>query len=290
MRLSQWLETWFSLYVLPAKLAPSTVAMYRRAINAVPKWLGEMELAQVTALELQRWLVQVARQTPRAAQLDRVMLSRSLHVAGKLGLCSMVIDQDTLPKPQHVPAKALVFTQAEARRYVEAVAIRPSYVLLLLCLVCGLRRGEALGLRWSDIDVEASTITITHQRQRVGGSYQLRPLKSTAAHRSLLLPPELMRLLQAQPRTMTGYLVDTTPELMRKDHLFAIRSAHLPPVTIHGLRHTMATLSAGAGCPMKLLQSALGHSTYQLTADLYAAHLLPPSAAPGLVWQGLAVI
>ena len=156
--------------------------------------------------------------------------------------------------------------------------------------MCGLRRGEALGLRWSDIDVEASTITITHQRQRVGGSYQLRPLKSTAAHRSLLLPPELMRLLQAQPRTMTGYLVDTTPELMRKDHLFAIRSAHLPPGTIHGLRHTMATLSAGAGCPMKLLQSALGHSTYQLTADLYAAHLLPPSAAPGLVWQGLAVI
>ena len=96
----------------------------------------------------------------------------------------------------------------------------------------------------------------------------------------------------------TGYEIDgtvtdrfpTTPELMRKDHLFAIRSAHLPPVTIHGLRHTMATLSAGAGCPMKLLQSALGHSTYQLTADLYAAHLLPPSAAPGLVWQGLAVI
>lgn len=290
MRMSQWLETWVTLYIEPARLAPSTVAMYRRAINAVPPWLGEMDLAQVTALELQQWLVHVARQTPRAAQLDRVMLSRSLKVASKLGLCSMVIDQDTLPKPQHVPSKSLVFTQPEARRYVEAVAVRPSYVLLLLCLVCGLRRGEALGLRWVNIDADASTLTITHQRQRIGGSYQLRPLKSAAAHRSLLLPPELLRLLQAQPRTMTGYLVDTTPELMRKDHLFAIQSAHLPPVTIHGLRHTMATLSAGAGCPMKLLQAALGHSTIHLTADLYAAHLLPPSSAPALVWQGLAVV
>ena len=290
MLTSQWLETWLSLYVMPARLAPSTVAMYRRAINAVPAWLGNLELEKVTALELQKWLVQVAAHTPRAAQLDRVMLCRAMHVAGKLGLCSMVLDQDTLPMPQHVPGKALVFTQAEARRYVEAVAIRPSYVLLLLCLVCGLRRGEALGLRWVDIDADASTLTVNHQRQRISGSYQLRPLKSAAAHRSLLLPPELLRLLQAQPRTMTGYLVDTTPELMRKDHLFAIQSAHLPPVTIHGLRHTMATLSAGAGCPMKLLQAALGHSTIHLTADLYAAHLLPPSSAPALVWQGLAVV
>lgn len=290
MNTAEWLETWFNLYVVPSKLAPSTVAMYRRSINAVPLWLGNTPLEQLSPVEVQRWLVTVAKATPRAAQLDRITITRAIKVARKSGLCSCLLDEDTLPKVAHAPKKALVFTREEAHAYLKAIKHTRSYPLLLLCLVCGLRRGEALGLRWTDIDQSTGTISISRQRQRINRQYQTRPLKSKSAHRVLVLPPDVLRIIQQQPRTVSGWILDATPEQLRNDHLAAIKAMHLPPVTIHGLRHTMATVATAAGIPMKLLQTSMGHSTYKLTADLYANHPFPPSTTPTLVWQGLAVI
>lgn len=290
MTFGEWLDTWVALYVVSANYAPSTVAMYRRAVNAVPKTLRDKDLKTLSALDLQKWLVQVTKRTPRAAQINRGMLVKALHTAQKMNLCSITLDQDTLPKPAHKAKQTAVFTPDQAQLYVKAIAAQPCYILLLLCLVCGLRRGEALGLRWEDLDKNTGILTVNHQRQRIAGAYVLRNLKTSAAHRAMRLPTDLVRIIDAQPRSMTGYLVDTTPERMQHDHVAALRSAALPRVTLHGLRHTMATLSAASGCSMKILQATLGHSTIHLTADLYAAHLLPPSSAPALVWQGLAVI
>ena len=289
MNTAEWLETWFDLYVVPSKLAPSTVAMYRRSINAVPLWLANTPLAELDSLALQRWLVSVAKATPRAAQLDRVMLNRALKVAGKLGYCRPgLIDEDLTPRIQHTTKKAIVFTPEEAHRYLETIKGSRSYPLLLLCLVCGLRRGEALGLKWTDIDQSTGTISISRQRQRQKGRYQTRPLKTSSSVRVLQLPPDALQAILHQPRTLGGWVVDVTPEQMHRDHRAAIEAAHLPPVTIHGLRHTMATIAAASGISLKLLQTAMGHSTVKLTADLYANHPFPPNTTPSLVWQGIA--
>lgn len=289
MNFGEWLNTWYSLYVEPSALAPSTKAQYRRSINAVPLSLGNMPLSDLTSLDLQRWLVGVARATPRAAQLDRVMLSRSLRIAGKLGLARPgLVDADLVPKVPHKPKEALVFTPEQAHSYLAAIKGSRCYVLLLLSLVCGLRRGEALGLRWQDIDQTTGTLLIRRQRQRIDHQYETRPLKSQSSRRALILPVEVIRILQQQPRPVTGWLVDATPEQLRADHQRALRTAELPAVTLHGLRHTMATLAAAEGVPMKLLQVTLGHATYKLTTDLYTKHFLPPSTTPSLVWQGIA--
>lgn len=291
MLLGEWLETWKNLYLEPSSLAESTKAMYARAIYAISVRLGSHDLATLSALDIQAMLVSIAREYPRAAQLDRITLARSLKVAAKLGLCPPgIIDPDTVPKPAHKPQETRTYSLAEARRYVEAIRPMHCRLLLLLCLVCGLRRGEALGLRREDVDASAGTLTISRQRLRIRGTYAAAPLKSAAAHRCLALPSELVALISAQPRTLSGYVIDATPERLRQDHLAAIRAAELPPITIHGLRHTMATLAAEAGMPIKLLQVSLGHATYKLTADLYANHHLPPSTAPTLVFQGLRVV
>lgn len=290
MNTQTWLDTWLELYVIPSAVAPSTVDMYRRAVAAVPSWLGEIPLAALTPIDAQRWLVQVAGKHPRAAQLDRLMLTRSLTVARKAGLCTIVLDEDTLPKVAHAPAVAAVMTREEATAYLQAAAHMPSYPLLLLMLICGLRRGEALGLRWDDIDA-SGVLHIQRQRMRSRGRYQAAPLKTKQSLRALQLPADLTAILRAQPRNLSRWIVDTTPEALRRDHQAALSAAGITKhITLHGLRHTMAMLATSAGIPVKHLQIAMGHSTYKLTADLYANHPFPPSTTPALVWQGFAVV
>lgn len=287
MDVTSWLDMWYTTYVESCHgLAPSTKAMYRRAKDAVPAWLGALPLDdQLLPLHLTRWLAQVAVEHPRAAQLDRVMLSRALRIAGKLGLCSRtVIDTDTVPKPVHEARKALIFDLAQSRAYMEAARSSDCYPLLMLCL-CGLRRGEALGARWQDLD--GAMLQIRRQRQRIDGAYSTRPLKSDHSQRALMLPAWLVADLAAWPRTITGWIVDTTPEHLQRAHKHVLAEAQLPPVTLHGLRHTFATQAATQGVAMKQLQVAMGHSKLQLTADLYADHLSPLSDLPALVWQAL---
>lgn len=284
MKVANWLDMWYTTYVERSDLAPSSVAMYRRAVNAVPQWLGEMELQeQLLPLHIKRWLDEVSRTTPRAAQLDRVMLSRALKIASKLGLCSQtVMDTDLVPKPVHEPAKAVILDGEQLSAYRQAAKDSDCYPLLMLC-VCGLRRGEALGARWQDLN--GSTLLIS--RQRIDGKYQTRALKSDKSHRALVLPSWLVSDLALQPRTITGWIVDTTPEHLHNEHTAIVKAAGLPHVTLHGLRHSFATLAASQGVTMKHLQVALGHSKMQLTADLYADHLPPLSDLPSLIFQAL---
>ena len=285
MTVAQWLAMWYTTYVDQSQhLAPSTQAMYRRAIAAVPAWLGALPLdEQLLPLHITRWVSQVAHEHPRAAQLDRIMFARALRVAGKLGLCAVgILDEDTCPKPPHHARKADVLDLDQCRAYIQAAHASDCYPLLMLCL-CGLRRGEALGARWDDLD--GATLTIRRQRQRINGAYTVRDLKSDHSHRALVLPAWLVADLDAWPRTLSGWIVDTYPEHLHRAHRRVLAGAQLPPgVTLHGLRHTFATLAASQGVPLKQLQVAMGHAKLGLTADLYADHLSPLSPLPSLVW------
>ncbi len=154
MQLGQWLEMWYNLYVTESELAPSTKAMYGRAIRAVPASLANVELTNLTGIQVHAWLVQVHKRTPRAAQLDRVMLHRALKVAAKNRLCaSDIIDPDTVPKPRYSPSEAVILSRDQAAK----TDVAP----LLMLGACGLRRGEMLGARWEDIDLQTGTIGST---------------------------------------------------------------------------------------------------------------------------------
>lgn len=284
MTFGDWLNTWLELYVSPSKLAPSTIACYNRAVAAVPAALARLDLHDLTPILLQKWIVTVARQHPRAAQLDRVMLVRALRCASKAGLApGLILDQDTLPKPAHAPKEAAVLALDEVRRYLVEAKTSTCYPLLCFCL-CGLRRGEALGVRWEDVSQDG-ILSIRRQRQRINGRYVSRPLKTGHSMRQLQLPEQVQQALATWPRSITGWIVDTTPEHLQHEHKAVLTRAVLPNVTLHGLRHTFATQAAAEGVTMKLLQVAMGHAQMSLTADLYADHLSPLSSLPAQVWQ-----
>ena len=212
------------------------------------------------------------------------MLVRALRCASKAGLApSLILDQDTLPKPAHAPKEAPVLALDEVRRYLVEAKTSTCYPLLCFCL-CGLRRGEALGVRWEDVSQDG-ILSIRRQRQRIGGHYVSRPLKTGHSQRQLQLPEQVLEALATWPRSITGWIVDATPEKLQREHKAVLCRAMLPPVTLHGLRHTFATQAAAEGATMKLLQVAMGHAQMSLTADLYADHLSPLSSLPAQVWQ-----
>lgn len=270
MRTGEYLDLWMETYVIP-KRAPSTAACYRRAIAAFPLQLLNMELDQLNGLHIQAALNRKESKHPRAAQLMYATLNCAMSRAVRLRLLRHS-PMEGVDKPAHKPRKTAVLSADELARYLVAAKSSDHYPLLLLMATCGLRRGEALGATWAAIT--GDELHITQQRQKAAGKLATRPLKSESSNRVIPLPSAVLAELRAWPhRSLAGWILDTTPDKLYKAHLKVIAWAQLPKISLHGLRHSMAAAMAADGTPIKILQGILGHSHYQLTADLYADHI-----------------
>ena len=288
-----YLNLWLETFVRPFR-APSTAACYRRAINALPPDLLAADLAELDGLRLQAAINQQAVKHPRAAQLTFA----ALHVALAKAVQLEYILRNPMAaciKPVHQAKKASVLSADQLASYIAAARAEAVFPLLLLIGTLGLRRSEALGLTWSAVDLAGGCVLISQQRLRIDHRMQVRPLKSRASCRVLPIPAPLaaeLGRIRAEQRvvSMAGFVVDTNPDTLRKAHMRTLQRAGLPPVTLHGLRHSVATLAAASGCPMKILQGILGHSKYELTANLYADHLTYDVLAPQLSMVASAVL
>jgi integrase len=189
-----------------------------------------------------------------------------------------------------------VWTAAQTSQFLAQVRGHRLYALFHLVALRGLRRGEAAGLRWSDLDLDAGTLTVSGQLQQLGGRLVAGPPKSDAGRRVIALdnttitaPREHRTRQQAERaaagtrRAETGYAFTTVtgtpfrPDRMTRQFAKLVAASGLPPVTLHGLRHGAATIALAAGADLKVVQDQLGHSTITLTADTYTS-VLPETA------------
>jgi integrase len=183
------------------------------------------------------------------------------------------------------PAVA-VWTPAQTRRFLRSAAGHPMYAAFLLTTLRGLRRGEACGLRWSDLDLDAGLAYISRQVQRVNGFLTTCPLKTAASCRAVALDPQTMTTLHALRQAQheyarahgiapSRYVVPGTgggplrPEYLTITFRRLVAAAGLPPVRLHDLRHGAATLMLLEGADLKTIADQLGHSSVVLTADTY---------------------
>lgn len=277
MTLGDYMYLWLDTYVVPFR-APSTASCYRRSIKSLPDDLTTCELDALDPLMIQCALNRQAVEHPRAAQLTYATLHVAMERAKKMHRVEYN-PIDACEKPQHQAMRARVYDRDQLRAYLEAARRSDCWLLLLLISVCALRRGEALGLCRDDL--MGGMLHIERQRMRIRGGYEARRLKSRASRRVIPLPECVMKeIMQAPDRYIGGWLVDSTPEHLYREHKRAISAARLPYVTLHGLRHSCATILAESGTPIKLLQAMLGHAHYALTADLYADHVRSVAYAP----------
>ena len=200
-----------------------------------------------------------------------------------------------MPRPRTDPSKVHALTIDQARHLLAAAKNDRLYALYVVVLMLGLRRGEALGLRWADVDLDAGTLRVEQQVIRVPGKgLVVSPLPKTASSRRInhlpgfaldVLRQHRLRLLQERLRAGGRWRehdlvfpssVGTPIEprnLTRHLHRLC-GEAGLKPERFHNLRHTAASIGFAEGLDPKMIQHMLGHSSIGVTMDTYT-HLVP---------------
>ena len=259
MTLHDFLGMWLETYIAP-KRAAKTVQAYRYALAHLSPGILAEDLRQLSPIALQREINQLSAVYSRQAQLMFQALRSALKRAYRLEL----IDRnpmDRVDPPTHQAKEAKTLTAAEAAAYLRECGKQPAGPLLALMLCLGLRRNEARGLRCADLDGEG----VLHVRNQRGKGGVL-PLKTAASRRDLPVPGPL----RAHFRGDGGaWVVDVSESELRRQHLRVLAAIGVEGITLHGLRHTAATLAAAEGIPLATLQHFLGHRHFTTTADFY---------------------
>ncbi|WP_017623401.1 site-specific integrase [Nocardiopsis chromatogenes] len=167
------------------------------------------------------------------------------------------------------------------------------YGLFHLVTICGLRRGEVLGLRWPDIDLDQGAVRVVRQLQahRGRGLVESAP-KCAASRRTVMVDHATVGVLrrhrwrqqkEAERRGREwdrgGYVFTAVgggplaPERLSRLFRRLNTASGLPPVRLHDLRHGAATLALAVGVELKVVQAMLGHASIVLTADTYSTVL-----------------
>jgi integrase len=189
--------------------------------------------------------------------------------------------------------KIQAWTNLELRKFLEVVKIERLYPLWLTLAMTGLRRGEALALRWTDVDLERARLSVRRSLVPINGTIEVHEPKTSRGRRLVALDPFTVSVLKAwshrqiEERLQWGSawtdsgLVFTRPdgklihpERVTKAFRAAVKKTGLPQIHLHDLRHTHATLALAAGVHPKVVCDRLGHSTVAITLDIYS-HVIP---------------
>ena len=226
--------------------------------------------------------------SPRTVQMIHAVLRNAVEHAVREELVPRnVVKLVRVPAPQYEIGTGL--TVAQARRVLAVVAKDRLRAVYVLALLVGLRKGELLGLRWVDVDLDGAELHVRQAAQRVAGELHYTAPKTRHSRRSLPLPllavdalkehraRQAAERLSAGPAWQDSGLVFTTargtviePRNLNR-HWYGVRDrSGLPGVRLHDLRHTCVTLLLDAGAPPHIVQAIAGHSGIEVTMTIYA--------------------
>lgn len=292
--LPEWLEG-------KQALRPSTRASYASHIRLylVPH-LGHLDLAELGSEHIERMYREITvRNSTRSrvvspATMRRIhaTLTSALSTAARRGLVqrnvAATVELARVPK-----ASARAWTSAEFAKFLDCIAGDRLHLLFLLLGMRGLRRGEAVALRWRDVDLQVGSLRIERSAVSVNGQIVIGPPKSSSGVRTVALDrqtvtklhwhgcrqrlenrnrigaPVLSELVFAD---LGGEALDPTYVSRHFDRL--VKKHGLPRIRLHDLRHTSASIGLASGETLLEVSRRLGHSSISVTADIYS-HIAP---------------
>jgi integrase len=284
-----YLEEWLDYIV--AHVRPSTYAGYESNIrlHLIPR-IGKKLLIKLSVRDV-RLMVTAMRKDgmrPRAIQYVHATLRAALEHACREELLTrnvaklVRVEQPT--KDDDVPP----YSADEARIFLQAVRGHRLAAMWICMLLVGLRRSEACGLRWSDVNFDERTIRIARGVHRVNGSLISLPTKTRRSNRTVPLPDLCVRALKEYQDTQqhwreeqglawieTGYLFTTrhgTPiEPRNLTRMFGqICEKHgLRRIRLHDLRHSCVSLLLALGVHPRVVMEIVGHSAIEMTMNIY---------------------
>ena len=287
-----WLEVWMENYA-KIKLRPSTFKTSQGFLkNHIKPQIGGIPLADLTSLDLQRFYKHLldggrvdrieAKKKPKGLAPKTVrnihqMIGSAYNLAMEQKLVTRNPTQGcALPKVEHKEMKTLTADQLST--FFREARDSGVYELYYLDLATGLRRGELLGLKWTDIDLDHGVLKIQRAISRQNGKVVEAPLKTKNAYRTLPLSADAISVLKMQkckvgnsewvfPSPTGGPMSpDSVLHMLQR----VLKRAGLPRIRFHDLRHTFATMALQNGVDVKTVSSMLGHYSAGFTLDTYA--------------------
>lgn len=266
----EWLAN--QTHLKPSSLRPVESAW---RLHVEPKW-GRRRVSEIRHSDVQSWVTELASRRSAttvlraygvlAAMLDVAVRDRRIVTNNARGV--------NLPRKSKREHTYLTHEQVSAL----AIASGERAVLVLTLAYCGLRWGEAVGLRVKDLDFLRRRINVTVNAVEVGSEIHVGTPKSHKK-RSVPIPPTLLPpLAKACVGKARDALVFSTGlgTHVRRSHNshgwfpVAAASAGLPALTVHDLRHTAASLAVSSGANVKAVQRMLGHASASMTLDVYS--------------------
>lgn len=288
--LSQWLAA------TRPRVRPKTYVSYEGTVrlHLIPH-IGNVRLRNLTPAHVQNVLTLKAEAglSPRSTRYVLLVLRIAVRQAERWGLVSRNVAQ-LVDGPRAMYRPITVLTPEQCRILLHAARGDRHEALYTLAVSLGLRRGEVLGLRWSDVDIQKKRLTIAAALQRVKGEGLVLVETKTARSRRMVSLPDVCvaalrshRVRQIQDKLLagslwveTGFLFTTgigTPldgETVGRRLRKLMVAAGLPPLRFHDLRHSAASLLLAQSVAPRVVMDVLGHSQIGVTMNTYS-HVVP---------------
>lgn len=284
-------QLWLENYKTTVK--PSTFENVRSKVEKMTEeHFKELKLKKITVAYCQKVVIELSK--------SYVLYNHYLSVINRIFkyavlmdiLDSNPFDKVIKPKSRQIQRKGNFLTKEELKEFLKlAQTATLSYFFPLVHLMgyTGLRQGEALALKWSDIDFENKKITVNKTAVRIEGKQSLQTPKTKNSKRVISIDPTTLSILKNWKKDQIKIYFKNGKHFEGDEnfiftnqrgewvhiHNFIryfkrfIADHKLKPITPHGLRHTHASLLFSAGVEPKNISDRLGHSTVQITLDLY---------------------
>lgn len=291
LKLSELIEMWYKVYQPTVK--ESTFATTKRIVNEhVVKELGNIYLDKLSVIQCQKAVDKWFRDAPGTYKKYIFYTNDAIEYAIKLE----IIDKNPMknvvrPKVKNVHKEFTNFySKEELQRFLQSAKSynQKAYTFFRLLAYTGLRRGEALALKWSDIDFKESVVSVKRTLTKgLGNKVIVQTPKTSSSYRKVVIDRNTASVLkdwkqeQRKQQVVININQDQVVFNRGKESIplsdgcivnwnnIISKHAKLRRITIHGFRHTNASLLFEAGVSMKDVQTRLGHKSVKTTMDIY---------------------
>ncbi|RKP43907.1 site-specific integrase [Cohnella endophytica] len=294
--------TYFTSWLAQKQMSirPGTYKTYRWLVNfhIIPQ-LGQHKMVNLLPQHLVSMYERLGSGEKRLSAQTINHVHKVIHDALETAVKWELLPKNVarVVKPPKIPkSQTNVWTEEELMRFLEFTKDSRYHIIFLLAATTGMRRGEVLGLKWADIDLEARKLSVRRSYTRGVVGHIFQEPKTAAGIRTIVLPQQTVealkkhRLVLEEDRKKAekkgteyndyGLVVQTrngfpvSPYFVESRWLDLLRKSGLPKIRLHDLRHTHASLLLKAGIHPKAVSERLGHSSIMITLDRYS-HLFP---------------
>lgn len=305
MSVAEYLEHWLTVDI-ERRVARKTAVRHRQLVERqIAPRIGNVPVRKLTPTHIEAFEAELqhsgyvkGRKAGQGLTAQTVLhvhrtLSQALAHAVKAGV--LFKNPAEQVKPPRPPRREIaILRKPEIATLLRAAEGTPLYLPVLVAITTGMRRGELLGLRWSDIDLKAARLTVNQSLERLKGKTTFKSPKTQGSRRTITLPALTVEALRehrsAKPRIGAGELVFShdgipwDPDSLTKAFDRLVQAAGVRRITFHGLRHTHISHQLMDGVHVKVVSEQAGHANVSITLSVYAAFIptLQDDAAAGV--------